>query len=1006
MKPRPRAISPSTSHEELFAQRYRWLKGWAMRLTNNDREQAEDLVHDTFVQYMISQPDLDAIQENVEGYFYGMLRNMHVSQVRRALRIRETAFPIADILSISETASVQTELRLAGQRLQVQDELCRICQYASIRKNSSKVGSVVILRFFHGYYPNEIAAVTGSSRSAVDNMLQRARAEARLYLKDPESLSFLNGEQAPELQTRFGQEPQDFLRELRDALYRSRPAECLSSAQLREAYQTKQTDRLSPQVLAHVVCCAVCLDEVNRLLGLPLLAEREPEEMTGRDKSDRDKGNGGSGDGSGATGDFMDKPRRRLKQVLEHRPKELRVSVNGFILGSHTINSDLNKLSISAKGEEKVGFVEVFSEEEVRLLFCVVDAPPDGPVERKVTADLSDDRTLELFLDFSDSWPGLNVTYHDPTFAAAASEVLNPQSQIQAESELISEKSDNSHLASPNAELLKRCSEWFSSRLSRLNWRLFLRPGTVTAVFALLLIAVLIFVQLHQAPSPTASAAELLQRSIAAEDAVAARTDQVLHRTVNFEEKKLTGEVIARRKLEVWQGGERGITARRLYDERGALLAGDWRRADGVQTLYAHGQKPQLQLTPEKRGGIGAVDFDTAWQLSPSAKEFRAMVPRVDGLRLEERAGTYVISYAREYAGEASNAPGLVSTTLLLSRSDLHPTEQSLIIQQGSEQREFRFVETSYDRRPTTDVAPSVFEPDAELLSSRKPETPNSKPETNEPANKVVAASAGLEVELLERLNQSNAFLGEQITVSRSADGQLRVEGVVDTSARKAEIVRALGPLMKNPSVRVGIDTVAEAQARQSPRDQQSSTITLQGVEVTEQRIAVDAELRRYLQGRGLAGDQLEVEMRRFTDRVLQRSLQARLHARALKQIAERFSAAQIGTLGNDERARWRAMINQHARACQQDIEGLRRELQPLFPSLGGAAVTESPVASDDALLKAITRLYALSVTNDESLRKSFSLYAGGSGDAPVRSAQFWRSLAGAESIAENIVSH
>src|SRR5207302_1771613 len=127
----------------------------------------------------------------------------------------------------------------------------------------------------------------------------------------------------------------------------------------------------------HRLLCG-CLDEVNKLLGLPLLAEREPEKMTGRDKHDRDKGGGGSGEGTGSTGNFMDKPRRRLKEVIEHRPKELRVSVNGFILASHTINSELNKLSISAKGEEKIGFVEVFSEEEVRLLFCVVDAPPDG----------------------------------------------------------------------------------------------------------------------------------------------------------------------------------------------------------------------------------------------------------------------------------------------------------------------------------------------------------------------------------------------------------------------------------------------------------------------------------------------------------------------------------------------------------------------------------------------------------------------------------------------------
>src|SRR6266852_4249693 len=117
---RPRALTPAPNHEELFAQRYRWLMGWAMRLTNNDREQAEDLVHDTFVQFMIYRPDLDAVEENIEGYLYTMLRNLHVSQVRRASRIKETTFPIADILSISETASVETELKMAGQRTQAQ----------------------------------------------------------------------------------------------------------------------------------------------------------------------------------------------------------------------------------------------------------------------------------------------------------------------------------------------------------------------------------------------------------------------------------------------------------------------------------------------------------------------------------------------------------------------------------------------------------------------------------------------------------------------------------------------------------------------------------------------------------------------------------------------------------------------------------------------------------------------------------------------------------------------
>src|SRR6266536_472609 len=600
--PKQRAILPGSSPEEIFAQRYRWLMGWAMRFTNNDRGEAEDLVQDTFVQFIINRPDLGTIEETVEGYLYAMLRNLHVSQVRRAARLRESAFPISDILSISETASVQGELRNTAHRVQIQDELCRICQYAGIRKNSSKIGSVVILRFFHGYYPNEIAAVTRSSRAGVDKMLQRARNEARLYLKDPESLGFLHGRQpAADLQIRFGQEPEDLLSDLRQSLYALRQGDCLSSEQIRRAYQTKETDRVNPQMLAHVVCCAVCLDEVNRLLSLPTLAEREPEKMTGRDK--RDKGNGGSGNGSGSTGDFMEKPRRRLKQVLEHRPKELRVSVNGFILGSHAVNSELNRLSISAKGEEKIGFVEVLSEEEVRLLFCVVGPPPDGPVERSVIANLSDSRNLELQLDFSESWPNINVTYHDPTFVADVSTESErapqpgcPFGDPARDRVGVSAESESDHVIPSEVSTNRRWARlhrwWLDFQLPPLDWGLFSRPGPVTALFALLLIGALIFTQLHRVTSPVLTAASLLQQSTVAEEALAARSDQVVHRTINLEVSvpgadrgphagspngvvEATGsapQLIARQRIEVWQGGGKGITARRLYDDRSALV--------------------------------------------------------------------------------------------------------------------------------------------------------------------------------------------------------------------------------------------------------------------------------------------------------------------------------------------------------------------------------------------------------------------------------------------------
>src|SRR5260370_21662079 len=145
-----RPISPATNHEELFIQRYQWLMNWALHMTGQDKGQAQDLVHDTFVQFVISRPPLEAIQQNIEGYLYTMLRKMHVSQARRAARITEATFSLSRILSLSETASVQSELTRVepGTQGQVLAELCRICQYAILRIHSSHVRTVVLVRSF------------------------------------------------------------------------------------------------------------------------------------------------------------------------------------------------------------------------------------------------------------------------------------------------------------------------------------------------------------------------------------------------------------------------------------------------------------------------------------------------------------------------------------------------------------------------------------------------------------------------------------------------------------------------------------------------------------------------------------------------------------------------------------------------------------------------------------------------------------------------------------------
>src|SRR5262249_54465294 len=140
------------SHEDIFLQRYQWLRGWSLQLTQHNQEQAEDLLHDVFIQFTIVRPDLSTIH-NIDGYLYTMLRNLQLSNLRRAARAPSRP------LSILDFDFAEVGLRMVGprERIQVREQLWMICQYACVRKETSKAGSILILRFFHGYYPGEIA---------------------------------------------------------------------------------------------------------------------------------------------------------------------------------------------------------------------------------------------------------------------------------------------------------------------------------------------------------------------------------------------------------------------------------------------------------------------------------------------------------------------------------------------------------------------------------------------------------------------------------------------------------------------------------------------------------------------------------------------------------------------------------------------------------------------------------------------------------------------------------
>ncbi|MGH9957104.1 MAG: hypothetical protein ACREBC_08235, partial [Pyrinomonadaceae bacterium] len=639
-------------------------------------------------------------------------------------------------------------------------------------------------------------------------------------------------------------------------------------------------------------------------------------------------------------------------------------------------------------------------------------------------------------------WPTLHVSYHDPSFEAVenyAAErlesevesletaVQSPKSKVQSLEKTVVQSPESNVQRLGDQQLgpwARVRQQWSDFGLWTLDLGLFSRPATVTVLFAAVLIAAIIFLNRRVPPTPV-SAADLLQRATVSEEGIAAKRDQVLHRTLQLEEKSATGQLLARRRIEIWHSAEKGITARRLYEENGALVAGDWRRANGVQTIYHHGARPQLQLAPDQRANA-PISFDSVWQLAPGAKEFTSLIRDAQSAQVQETANAYVISYERAGPGSGGPGSGLLKATLSLNKADLHSIELTLVVlpRSGSDPTpdtgqptpvEYRFIEASFERRSPSSVAPAVFEPDAVLLTSVEPETRNPKLETIAPSPYLpvspspVAATPGLELEVLKQLNQADALFGEQIGLTRTPEGRLHILGIVETEKRKTEILQALASLKRNPAIEIQVETVTEAaERRERPRAASDGPVEVSNIEVeTKSAIPAEPELRVYLsRQRNLSGEALEQEIRRYADRVMAHTRQARRHALALKLIAERFSSDDLRTLDEGARNQWRAMIGRHAKAVHRELEELRHELQPMFPSLSSAAGdADVPIGRDADLAGAAKRLFELASSVDEGVGRSFSIYATGSGSAPVKTIEFSRSLRGATSLAQKISS-
>jgi RNA polymerase sigma factor (sigma-70 family) len=1024
---------PSPSRGELFLQRYNRLLDWALKLTNQRRAAAEDLVHDAFVQFMLCR--LDSIN-NIDGYLYGMLRKMRISQLRRSAQQINKMYHlrIADYDSAEGglVAMLRAESQAVDSRIQIHDELQQICEYVCARKETSKSASILILRFFLGYFPREIAKILRCQDRAVRDLLMTARREVKLYLNAPEQLKFFAGNIA---NSNNGQKIGDgvkwhstgnLLQDLRTIIFRSRQHECLAAEQIQKIYDdAAPNNALDCATLAHIVSCIGCLEQINRILQLPPLLDRFPTDMLGPDNR-RDGPEDGDGPASGSVNGRAIS-QQRLRQAFEHRPQELSVSVNGFIIGSLKISGEMNELILNRNGDEPVEFIEVFSEQGIRLMFFE-PCPSAGEGRQENSVDLSDARRLQIGYDPGDAWSSFQIIYCDPELSPAEEPVPlklveNPSSettvtnihsapqQLPAEPEPPSPSvmgSSPQPSALPQSSGARVVGDKFADLRRVLaapvrllfSSQLWSHPGRVTAfIVSLIVVGLLIHGQL----APSINAASILARANSAEEKINGDPAVVQHRILDYEERHpADGRVISQWRIEDYRSGARGIKVRRLYDEKNRLIAGEWRRADGTRILYGSEGSPKTssQLSAQ------SLNLDDVWQVDLSAKEFTALIEHTDAATIEETARAYVVRYQLGTPAPLRAMAQLISATITLSKNGLYPVEQTLVVQQANETREFRLRERSYQQLPVNRVSPDKFEPEPELIGSNgaagQPVDVAATAPTPAPSPSIMATPE-LEIEVIRLLNQVNAFSRDQLSVTRTSWGLLLVEAIIDTEERKQELLGALAKVSNHPAVKIRIETAAEAAARVAK--QRSETAGNQTARSEIQFYNNDPpalpDVRRYLMERGTANDQIDGATNKFVNTALRRSSRAFEHARAMKQIAARFSSEQLKTLGEKSLVQWRTMIRDHAQAFQNEVTMLRRELEPIFlPDFVNEAQTEAQLASDADLANAAGRLFDSWSTINVKVRDAFSISTADPTNIEIKLPQFWRSLKSAEGLA------
>lgn len=927
---RPHSKSPDL--ERIFLDHYDWLLGWARQLTRGTTEDAGDLVQDFYVRFvqMKSSPNF-ADEDQTRAYLYKALKNMFVSRKLRQGRDAISGLSVVDFDSIE--AAVSSVDR--SQLLYVRSDLAGICEYAIIRRTTSKAAAAFTLRYFFGYLPSEVASLLRINRATLDAFLQTARLEARAYLTRPGVLRFLDrrDKKTPAFPRHLPERSDELFVEIQRRILAERAGDCFTQEELSGLYLGDEHRPLNLNQGAHLVSCPFCLTSAVRLLKLPDLLLQFADESIGSG------GDGGISEDDNLASGVM-KLRRKLREVYEHRPKKLQIAVDGHVLGIQSINGAINSLQIKLQPLQQPSFIEVLSEQGVGLLYLDAHETPAVPESHAAAVDLSDGRQLSVSLAFSGDANTVEVYYYDPLFGSELDEP--PSAPAPSEPESVETKA--------------KATRWsFFRRRERSplldKFRVLSVAVCLVVMAAVGTLASMKWFRLHGSVTEP-SAAVLLAQS-ANQDRNAIPIDGSVRRTFSLTVESPAGQVVQSGQVRYLHQSASPLTSIEFHGASGKLLAGQWVNREGEVRSY-----PAKQSTKHASGAMEPTPVVAGWQTIPDATSFRELSGGDSTLSVHQSGNEYIIDFTRQ---PQVPSPSIVEAELTLTDDRLHPVAQAFVVHTGDTTQKYVFKEVRYELLRADQVSEHDFAPPLAVTSD---------PVGGEQA--VQPSSSHLLLAVLNTLSAYGAEAERAIDVERQSDGHLLVQGVLSSESQRQDLTRLLRSIQGQPHLQIALHSVDEPLPSIPPA---LASEVPQATTISDTPIPMATYLREHVAAHVGPPEASAAAIRDAANLIVQDGSRLRRETWWLGQIGDHyFSPTDLQEMSLSDQRSWLDLLAHHLNNCSSGLTRLRSDL--FIRDDAESIADPHPFRNTGELALSTTRLAQYGERLDRLLQDSFTVSA------------------------------